>query len=514
MRLALGTLVPMTAKRLGIITVIALLAAALIAAAWLTLRAVPESPGIVQPQPEPVREQFHASKPLRLQVSAASEEDQLTAQVQWLRHELNHLLNRGRMRVIAESPSELATRGTFVLSVTLDATQAQLQLLAPDERSERQETLPLPDPAPLAIIQAFAQALPPFLDAAHSVEDWRTLIGTDDAAAYQAYLTGAMEWSGPDSVGLTHPPAVAGGRSRALERLETLLRAQPDFARGWGVLAKGYLSLGGEDEQSLIKLAQDSAERAAALDEDLADAHAALGLVHLKRNEWVSAHERLRQSLTLDVNNATALEGLGCLLVDAGHYRAAAPLALRATHLQPLNIGAHECLAFSRLHADEESAALVSAPAAQVHALQAILDDEMATARELLQESLSAQQFQRWAIPLLEAAADSRRIPRALQAVTAAASERRIDAATEILCGVALRQPEFVFNRISRLRRQGQGIPLRVLWMPQTQFLREHPRFETVIGESGLATFWQEYGVADVCATEPQRYGCNSARRP
>lgn len=506
----------MTAKRLGIIGLLALLAAALIAVAWFTLRPTVEAP-TVQPLPVEVREQFHATKPLRLQVQASTvaeaDAERQREQIHWLRHELNHLLNRGRMRVVAEQPDDIAARGTFTLRVTLSDAQAELELLAPDERSERQATLALPGASRLETLQAFAQQLPPFLDAAYSADDWRGLIGTDDPAAYEAYLTGAMAWAGPDSAGLTHPPAASGGRSRALESLEGLLRSQPQFARGWGVLAQGYLSLGGEDEQSLIKLAQDSAERAAALDEELADAHAALGLVHLKRNEWVSAHERLRQALALDPNNAAALEGLGCLLVDAGHYQAAAPLAWRATHLQPLNVGANECLAYARMHAEVKGEERLDPAAAQVHALQAILDDDLTTARELLKESLSPQQFERWGAPLLGAAADRRRIPRALQAITAAASERRIDATTEILCGVALRQPEFVFNRISRLRRQGQGIPLRVLWMQQTEFLRDHARFEAVISESGLPPFWQEYGVADICSSEPQRYGCSSARR-
>ena len=41
-----------------------------------------------------------------------------------------------------------------------------------------------------------------------------------------------------------------------------------------------------------------------------------------------------------------------------------------------------------------------------------------------------------------------------------------------------------------------------------TAFLRQHPRFEQLVSASGLPAFWQEQGVADICAAEPKLYGC------
>ena len=119
----------------------------------------------------------------------------------------------------------------------------------------------------------------------------------------------------------------------------------------------------------------------------------------------------------------------------------------------------------------------------------------------------------RWAEPLLLAAENRRHIPQALQAVTLAASEKQIDPATEILCGAALKQSEFVFNRMSRLQRQGERLPLRVLWMPQTKFLRQHARFEQVVSAAGLPAFWQEQGPPDLCTGEPKLYGCQLQSR-
>ena len=148
-----------------------------------------------------------------------------------------------------------------------------------------------------------------------------------------------------------------------------------------------------------------------------------------------------------------------------------------------------------------------------VQALEALLGGDTASARTILRSSIGAQDFTRWAEPLLRAAENRRRIPRALQAVTLAASEKQIDPTTEILCGAALKQPEFVFNRMSRLQRQGERLPLRVLWMPQTQFLRRHPRFEHIVSTAGLPAFWQEQGPPDVCESEPRLYGCQMQPR-
>ncbi len=476
---------------------------------WPILRSYkPEAPEPPAPPP-PAPEEFHASKPLRLQLQSEAE----NADIAWLRYELNHLLTRGKMHMPAISTDPATEPKVFTLRVTLsaDGKQAKLTLLAPDDDVIRENPLPLPDDTRLATISAFATALPRFLNAAHTTGDWVALVGTDDAKAYDTFLNTSLEWSGTQSAGFTQPPK-APTRARSVERLESLIRSQPKFARAWGALAAGYLSLGGEDETSLTQLAETSAERALDLDDGIADAHAALGLAHLRRNEWIAAREQFQRALTLDAQTGAALEGLACLLVDAGRYKEAAPIAAQAVAIQPHNIGSNECFAYT-LTTTPAPPSMQATPS-PVRALEAILAGDDSSAKEILRGSLSTQDFNRWAEPLLLAADNRRRIPQALQAVTLAASEQQIDPATEILCGTALKQPEFVFNRMSRLQRQGERSPLRVLWMPQTKFLRQHPRFEQVVSAAGLPAFWQEQGVADVCASEPTLYGCKTHSNP
>jgi Flp pilus assembly protein TadD len=359
------------------------------------------------------------------------------------------------------------------------------------------------------MIKALAQRLPHFLGAQGGASDWTTLIGTDDANAYDAYLTDALELLGPGGQGLTRPSASQSARS--VERLETLARRQPHFARVRGALAVAYLSLSGKDQASLAQLAKTSAERALTADDEIAEAHAALGLVHMRRADWTAAREQFDRALALDTNSAAALEGSGCLLVDAGRYEAARPLIEHAIQLQSRNVGARECLAYLDAGASKPIAAdEPPTQVARVQALTAILAGDVDTARRLLRGTSSDEDFREWAEPLLQAATDRARIPDAMQSITRAASDGRIDATTEILCGTALRRAEFVFNRMARLQRDHEPVPLRMLWMPQTVFLRRHARFEQIVGTAGLPAFWQEYGPPDACKAEPQIYGCKT----
>lgn len=465
-----------------------------------------------EPPPPPAREVFHTSKPLRLEVVPADGGADSSASIAWLAHELRQMLNRAKLQLTPVTSN--ASTFTLRVAVAGDAKHATLALIAPDKVVERQEELPLTADSRLATLTDFAKALPPFLGALESSSSWATLIGTDDARAYEQYVTSMMDVLGPAGTGFTRPPPVAN-RSRAVERLEAVARAHPRFARARAALAVAYLSLGGQDDASLADLAQTSAERALTLDE-VAEAHAALGLVHLRKSEWIAAQEQFDRALALDDGNVPALEGAGCLLIDAGHFDAARAIVSQAVALQPANVGARECLAYAELQG--VTAALPAPakddPTAGVHALAAMLAQDHDTARRLLEGYLGERDFREWGDPLLHAARDRGHIPVALQAITRAANEGRIDPTMEILSGAALRQVEFVFNRMARLQRHREPLPLRLLWLPQTDFLRRHSRFEQIVSAAGLPAFWQEHGAPDACAREPNIYGCKLRTAP
>lgn len=450
---------------------------------------------------------------LRLEVLVApSAAESASLDLLWFEREIRHLLRRGQMRIATEG----ATNGTFQLQVefTGDGQQVELRLIAPDAQVERTRTIALPQATRLATIASLAQSLPAFLETPIS-QDWQEFVGTDDERAYETYVRSANELFGSAAHGVTQP-SVSRAVTRTVERLEALTRAQPRFARAWAALAVGYLSLGGEDLPSLTALAESSAERALRLDEQLADAHAALGVVSLRRQDWVAAQDKFEWALALDPDATVALEGMACLNVDAGLYREALGFARRAVALQPRNTGASECLLYAQRGA--ESAAARDTPATalpaattRAAALLAVLAGERGAERAL-RSALSRSDFDAWGAPLLRAAGNRRLVPEALRAITRAANDGYVDAATEILCGAALREANFVFNRIERLQKESQHAPLRILWLPEANFLRKHERFETVIGKAGLTAIWHGNGGPDVCTQEPTIYGCNLRR--
>lgn len=503
-------------------------------AGWLLLRSCTPEEAPVTVAPVPVREAFHASKPLRVQVTSADSDSA------WLARELRYLLIRGKMRVAPISLQMDAAPGaqkTFTLQIELPGkpqTAAKLALLAPDGVIERETDVDLGNGdkslSQLAIVRAFAEKLPAFLGAAHSSADWAGFIGTDDSAAYDNFVRSSTELLGTSGRGFTRPSAA--DNSPTVERLEALTRKHRGFVRAWSLLSVGYLSLGGEDEASLTQIAESTAERALALDPALADAQSALGLVRLRRGEWVAAMEHFNAALAVDANEIPALEGLACLLMDVGHAAAALPIARRAAALQAGSIGANECLAFAELatgtpvpqtpgesDTDGPDGKTARRPleVAQVKALGALLSGDPAAAQQALRGTTNTTNAATWTEPLLQAATNRRKTSEALRAITRAASDRLIDPVTEVVCGAALRQSDFVFNRMLRLHKQNESVPLRILWLPQTSFLRKHPRFEEIVSAEGLVPFWQDHGLPDICGLEPALYGCKlraAAKKP
>jgi hypothetical protein len=479
--------------------------AALLAAFFVVRGCTPEAPQ--DSSVAPTRPAFDVARPLQVEVIATRTSDGKSADVAWLEPELRRLLSAAGLTI---APAGAEPKDAYLLRVAIapDARRAGFALVAPDQVLEREGAVDLEDAARLTLAIATASRLAKLLQAPRAVPDWKTAVGTGDARAYDAYTHALNDVLGPNARGFTRPPLAPRG-ARALERLEGLARAEPRFARARALLAVGYLSLGGEDQASLTQLAASAAERALAVDPTLADAQAALGLAALRSADWIAAHERLTNALELDANNAAALEGLACLLTDAGLYAAAAPLAARAVALLPRSIGANECRAYV-------SAAEPAAPqegAAEIAALRLALAGQPNEAQQRLRASLRPAQFELWAQPLSRALSSRRHVPEALRAITRAASEAQIDASTEIVAGTALKQGEFVLNRLARLQRQGEYAPLRILWLPEAMFLRQHPRFDDVIAAAGLTTFWQAHGPPDVCKTEPRTYGCMGKER-
>jgi len=489
-----------------------LLLAALLA--WLAIRTfIPTTPPPA-PAPTPVREAFHPAKPLQVEVASAGDPAATEAQRRWLGRELRYLLGRGKMNVAPLAPAAAegaaAAATAFTLRVTLneDGSRAEVALVAPDRIVDRREDVELTRDSQLAAMQALARRLPSFLDAPGGETDWSSALGTTDAAAYDAFLRSGDELFDAAATGFTAPPRPSSEAALKLERLEALARRHRDFARARALLSLGYLSVGGEDQSSLSKLAETAAERALAMDSELADARAALGIVRARRMEWRAAQEHFEAALSLDPSSLPALEGLGCLLLDVGHVREALPIATLSAQLQPGNHGSRRCHIYAQIANQSQYDVGAEPPpdVARIQATMLLLGGDQAGAERLLRASKAGSD--ELIRTVIDASEVKRKIPEALRTVTGSADEEAIDPETEILFGTALRRPDFVFNRMLRLEKQNEAVPLRVLWLPQTDFLRKHRRFKEVVSAATLTTYWQDHGLPDVCTTEPKVHGC------
>lgn len=135
------------------------------------------------------------------------------------------------------------------------------------------------------------------------------------------------------------------GVRRGLRHFQALTSDDPRFARGWCALARAYQSLAGllaMPPDEAYPLAREAAERALELDEDLAEAHAALALnlsyYHL---DLAAAEQHFRRAIELAPSHAAARGFYGELLRNQGRFDEALAEVRAAQALNP-RVPAHE----------------------------------------------------------------------------------------------------------------------------------------------------------------------------
>jgi tetratricopeptide (TPR) repeat protein len=135
--------------------------------------------------------------------------------------------------------------------------------------------------------------------------------------------------------------------TRALESLEAAVTLQPDFALAWGALADAHLlSVGYLMRASGHEAAEGALERALALDPDLAQAHASLGLLYTSRDQdWSRAEAAYLRAIELEPSYVTAQQWYSEMLALAGRYTEAVDRARTAVDLDPLSPLVHAALA-------------------------------------------------------------------------------------------------------------------------------------------------------------------------
>lgn len=154
---------------------------------------------------------------------------------------------------------------------------------------------------------------------------------TQNTEAYQLYLKGRFYWNRRTVPDL----------QRSIEYFNQAIAIDPNYALAYAGLSNAYSVLAenaGTPPETLTK-ARDAALKAVSLDDNLAEAHAALAHIILKSNYGFAGAEReFRRAIELNPNYATAHQWYGNLLSNLGRHEESLAELRRALDLDPFSL--------------------------------------------------------------------------------------------------------------------------------------------------------------------------------
>jgi Tfp pilus assembly protein PilF len=131
-----------------------------------------------------------------------------------------------------------------------------------------------------------------------------------------------------------------GGAEKSVALFEEAVRRDPDYAPAWAWLSQGYQLLIRRDDgqdAAMIAKGKQAAAKALALDDQLAEAHAAVGSYAALDWDWKTADRELRRAVELDPGWAHGyLMYASMYLIPTGRIQEAMHAILRAHELDPL----------------------------------------------------------------------------------------------------------------------------------------------------------------------------------
>src|SRR4030095_12947718 len=130
---------------------------------------------------------------------------------------------------------------------------------------------------------------------------------------------------------------------KAISFFQSAVHEDPTYAPAYVGMADCYNSLGTEMMGALRPLearrqAEEAARKALEIDNDLAEAHAALGLVYYYNLGWAGAGQEYKLAIELNPNYAQAYSGYSGFLVSRGRIEEAIAESNRAQELDPFSL--------------------------------------------------------------------------------------------------------------------------------------------------------------------------------
>jgi TolB-like protein/Flp pilus assembly protein TadD len=157
-----------------------------------------------------------------------------------------------------------------------------------------------------------------------------TNTSTANPEAYQAYLKGRYYWN----------RRTAENLKKAIEQFKSATDRDPNYALAYAGLADSYAVLheyAGTPTSETAPQAKAYAERALAIDGQLAEPHASLGLINEISWQWGEAEKEFKRAIELNPNYPTAYHWYSIFLKNVGRNDEAAAAIKRAQQLDPLS---------------------------------------------------------------------------------------------------------------------------------------------------------------------------------
>lgn len=154
---------------------------------------------------------------------------------------------------------------------------------------------------------------------------------TTNPEAYQLYLKGRYYWN----------RRTAENLKKAIEQFKAATERDPNYALAYSGLADCHVLLpeyAGIPTGEAMPQAKAYAEKAIAIDENLAEGHASLGGLNLKSWKWAESETEFKRAIELNPNYATAYHWYCVLLRNLGRFDEAAQVIGKAQELDPLSV--------------------------------------------------------------------------------------------------------------------------------------------------------------------------------
>jgi eukaryotic-like serine/threonine-protein kinase len=162
--------------------------------------------------------------------------------------------------------------------------------------------------------------------------------GTSDPEAYQLYLKGRYQWE------KRTPEAL----EKAKDYFTQAIEKDPGYATAYVGLASYYVAAPDYEPLRRTETAPKAiaaAEKALAIDDTLADAHAAIGSASQDLWDWERVEREFKRALEVNPNEVIAHQWYGLYLSSTGRSEEALAHFRRAVELDPLNLTAQTNLA-------------------------------------------------------------------------------------------------------------------------------------------------------------------------